>query len=322
MAENSKIEWTDHTFSPWIGCQKVSAACDHCYAEAWDKRFKGDRWGPHAERTVTKDWRKVYAWNRKAQKSGVPAKVFSASMADVFDNHQSIDPAWREQFWRMVRETQWLVWFLLTKRPQNIKQFLPPDWGIGYPNVWLGTTVENQTEANRRIPHLLAVPAKVRFLSCEPLLGPIDFDEIPASSDGSFPPLFNSLAGYCRKHFPKMRCGCDKQQPSIDWVIAGGESGPKARPSHLDWFRSLRDQCVDADVPFFFKQMGEWAPYDLDSGGQQDWMILDQTGNIDIPDYRTPDVDAGECAIRRIGKKAAGRSLDGALWDQVPGVGE
>ena len=335
MAENSKIEWCDHTFNPWIGCQKLSAACDHCYAEAWDKRFKGDRWGPRATRKRTSDanWRKPLAWNRAAEKEGVRRKVFCASLADVFDNHSSIDPEWRVDLWRLIRETRHLDWLLLTKRPQNIKKMLPesygmPVWGDGWPNVWLGTTVETQTEAERRIPHLLAVPAKVRFLSCEPLLGPLDLTKIKFR-DGDPRNTRNSLTGTADLWGETLEgaptefwATIDASLPCLDWVIAGGESGPKARPSHPDWFRSLRDQCVDADVPFFFKQMGEWAPYDLDSGGQQDWMILDQTGNIDIPDYRTPDVHAGECAIRRVGKKAAARSLDGALWDQVPGVGE
>jgi protein gp37 len=229
MAENSGIEWTTHTFNPWIGCTKVSAACDHCYAEAWDKRFNGERWGPHADRTRTKTWGNPIKWNRQAAQDGTRPRVFCASLADVFDNHRSIQDAWRRELWALIRQTPNLDWLLLTKRPQNIARYLPDDWRDGYPNVWLGVTVENQTEADRRIPHLLAVPAAVRFLSCEPLQGPVDIES----------------------YLPGPRVG---GKPCLHWIIAGGENGPHYRPADPDWFRSLRDQCADAGVPFLFKQ--------------------------------------------------------------------
>ena len=129
MAENSGIEWTHHTFNPWIGCTKVSAACDHCYAEAWDKRFGGERWGPHAPRTRTKTWGNPVKWNRQAEEQGKRFRVFCASLADVFDNHRSIDPAWRRELWLLIESTPHLDWLLLTKRPQNIAKMLPSDWG-------------------------------------------------------------------------------------------------------------------------------------------------------------------------------------------------
>ncbi|MGB0507114.1 MAG: DUF5131 family protein [Pikeienuella sp.] len=220
MAENSGIEWTHHTFNPWIGCTKVSPACDHCYAEAWDHRFGGERWGPRADRTRTKTWGNPVKWQKQARAKGVRYRVFCASLADVFDNHKSILPAWRRELWHLIQQCPDLDWLLLTKRPQNIAKMLPEDWGDGYSNVWLGTTAENQTEWDRRWPHLAKVPAQVRFFSCEPLLGPIE------------------MIGAGRLH----------------WLITGGESGTKYRPANADWFRSLRDQCAELDVPFLFKQ--------------------------------------------------------------------
>ena len=220
MAENSGIEWTDHTFNPWIGCTKVSAACDHCYAEAWDNRFKGERWGPHAARTRTKTWGNPIKWQKQAKAEGRRYRVFCASLADVFDNHKSILPAWRRELWALIKQCPDLDFLMLTKRPQNIKRYLPDDWGDGYDNVWLGATVESQKEADR-LDALTAVPAKVRFLSMEPLLGGVDLSN----------------------HIDRLH-----------WIITGGESGIKYRHADPDWFRLLRDQCAAAGVPFLFKQ--------------------------------------------------------------------
>ena len=172
MAENSKIEWTHHTFNPWIGCQKVGPGCDHCYAETWDARGlqqRETRWGHHADRTRTGagNWSKPRAWNKAAAGLADRPRVFCASLADVFDNHASIMPEWRADLWALIRATPNLDWLLLTKRPGNIAKMLPPDWGDGYANVWLGCTVVNQDEADRDIPKLLAVPAKVRFHLCD-----------------------------------------------------------------------------------------------------------------------------------------------------------
>ena len=165
MAENSGIEWTHHTFNPWIGCTKVSAACDFCYAEAWDKRGlqgKESRWGPHAARTRTKTWGNPLRWQRQALEQGRRFRVFCASLADVFDNHKSILPQWRADLWSLIRHCPNLDFLLLTKRPQNIAKFAPWRWGEWPDNVWLGTTVENQATADQRIWHLLQIPAKVR----------------------------------------------------------------------------------------------------------------------------------------------------------------
>jgi protein gp37 len=163
VAENSKIEWTDHTFNPWVGCTKVSPACDHCYAEGWAKRTgQAGLWNGERRRTSTANWRLPYKWNNAAPLSGPRPRVFCASLADVFDNQAA--PEWRRDLWWLIRETPNLDWLLLTKRPQNIVKMLPDNWGEGYPNVWLGTTVENQTEAGRRIVALLEVPAVIHFL--------------------------------------------------------------------------------------------------------------------------------------------------------------
>lgn len=229
MAENSGISWTDHTFNPWIGCTKVSPACDHCYAETWDHRFGGERWGPRADRTRTKvqNWNKVLKWQRAAVDDGERKIVFCASLADVFDNHRSILPEWRDNLWSLVRQTPDLIWMFLTKRPQNIMRYLPADWGEGYENVALGVSVENQEEHDRRAPVLAAVPVKVRFFSMEPLLGPVVLDD-------------NVL------------------RDSVRYLIAGGESGGGARPMDPQWARGVRDAASRNGTLFHFKQWGEF----------------------------------------------------------------
>ncbi len=224
MAENSGIEWTDHTFNPWIGCTKVSAACDHCYAEAWDARgLQGlpTRWGPHAARTLTQTWGNPRKWQREAAATGVRPRVFCASLADVADNHKSIQDLWRRDLVALIRACPNLDWLLLTKRPQNVAKLYPDlveDWPV---NVWIGASTENREEMLRRGEALARLPAKIRFWSAEPLVG--DLGEIPADI-----------------------------MPS--WIIAGGENATNYRPVNPDWFRSIRDQCAARGVPFLFKQ--------------------------------------------------------------------
>lgn len=275
MAETTKIEWCDHTFNAWTGCTKVSPACDHCYAESWAKRSGIVQWGNHPRRRTSESyWKQPIKWNRIAERDGVRRKVFCCSLADVFDNQVASE--WRSDLWRLIRETPALDWLLLTKRPQNIAGMLPgPIFNRAWPwpNVWLGTTVENQEEADRRIPHLLAVPAEVHFLSCEPLLGPVDLQAVR----GEWSAFHYGMEG-CED-------GC------ISWVIAGGESGPHARPPMIGWVRSLRNQCAAAGVPFHFKQWGEYTP---------------------------DDSGADHTAMRRVGKKAAGALLDGREWREFP----
>lgn len=260
MAQDSKIEWCHNTFNPFIGCTKISAACDNCYAEEWDKRYEGGaHWGPHADRRKTSAgyWNAPKKWNKQAAEKGVRYRVFCASLADVFDNHKSILPEWRAELFELIKETPHLDWLLLTKRPQNIAKMLPDDWGDGYPNVWLGTTVENQKTANQNIHILIDIPAKVHFLSCEPLLEEIDFTKVP---------LQLRYDGFCDEESPLYYSALIKQSGysgKIDWVIAGGESGSNFRPTHTDWFRKLRDQCKEAGVPFLFKQFGGKSQKDI-----------------------------------------------------------
>ncbi|MET4594774.1 MULTISPECIES: phage Gp37/Gp68 family protein [unclassified Sphingomonas] len=229
MAENSAIEWTNHTFNPWIGCTKVGPGCDHCYAEALAGSRLGVPWGPGAPRRRTGDanWKQPRRWNRRAAAAGARERVFCASLADVFDNE--VDPAWRVDLFRLIVETPHLDWLLVTKRVGNASKMASA--AGGWPaNVWLGATIVDQAEADRDLPKLLAVDGpRFRFLSMEPLLEPVAFDP------------------------------CDLS--ALDWVIVGGESGPSARPMHPDWARSMRDQCAVAFVPFLFKQWGEnaWA---------------------------------------------------------------
>jgi protein gp37 len=256
MAENSKIEWTDHTFNPWIGCTKVSPACDHCYAEAWNKRFKGDNWGPHADRRRTKTWGNPLKWNKMAEANNTRYRVFCASLADVFDNHKSVLPEWRDDLWKLIKSTPHLDWLLLTKRPQNIEKYLPKDWHDGYKNVWLGTTVENQVEANRRIPYLLSISCAKRFLSCEPLLGPIDLSYIDDGLHDGVNLTFNALDGMAHDGHDSISGIFSNPDAIIDWVITGGESGKDHRPDNIEWYRSLRDQCEEHNTPFLFKQWG------------------------------------------------------------------
>ena len=320
MGENSKIEWCDHTWNPWIGCTKVSPACDHCYAETFvsGRMGKPELWQGQRHRTAPSTWRQPLAWNRKAAKDGRRARVFCASLADVFDNQ--VPGEWRADLWQLILATPNLDWLLLTKRPQNLARMLPCHFKRDLPNAWLGTTVENQEEAERRIPHLLASHASVHFLSCEPLLGPIDLTRIPMPHDGGR--VMSALHGH---EIAGMVGNCVGWIPQIDWIICGGESGPGARPMHPDWARSLRDQCKAAGVPFLFKQWGEWGP---DTGPHADGSdpVMDGTRCATWSDsgwhyydngYQPP-TDGDLEWMYRFGKKRAGRLLDGVTHDQSP----
>jgi protein gp37 len=171
MGETTGIAWTDHTFNPWWGCTKVSPGCDRCYAETFDRRIGGAHWGKDAARRVfgEKHWREPLKWNAAAEKAGKRARVFCASMADVFDADAPAGEL--ERLWALIRATPHLDWQLLTKRPARIARALPADWGDGYPNVWLGDDRRGPGARRPADPVLRAVPARVRFLSCEPLLG-------------------------------------------------------------------------------------------------------------------------------------------------------
>lgn len=390
---NSKIEWTDHTFNPWIGCMKVSEGCKNCYAETdMDKRRNRAKWGPCGTRSVTSYmyWRKVLSWNREASKLGKPQKVFCASLADVFedwDGHvvdskgeplcwndrlcdsdivfegkidrngggyqftdcDDIPPFSHYPISRLTKETssqefmeydKWLplslqtirqhlshliertpnlYWLLLTKRPENIINMVPDHWKRKFPpNVWIGTSVENQEAANERIPHLLKVPASVRFLSCEPLLGPVDL-MYPESIWPNGPEMC------CSGNM----CGCMGQPTEpplihgISWVIVGGESGHGARPVHPTWIREIRNQCKNTRTAFFFKQFGDWLPvieniHSYDNVPNPEQMAVKSRWL----NYAGSHGFHGEmvCMVSKCGKKKSGRLLDGVEHNEFPNI--
>lgn len=358
MAENSKIEWTDHTFNPWYGCTEVSPGCAHCYAKTlMDTRYGRVKWGKGQPRvrTSAENWKHPLAWNRKAAEyngkcpkccclsevrggnlacprshlecDGILVqprpRVFCASLADWLDDEVPVE--WLADLLQLIRDTPKLDWLLLTKRPENWhKRIAAADydsaarpglwsfiklWLGGHPpeNVWIGTTVEDQTRANERIPQLLQIPAKVRFLSCEPLVGPVDIAAIRTASGVEYLPLVGTSA----------------REPRVHWVICGGESGPGARPMHPDWVRSLRDQCQSAGAPFLFKQWGEWLPfYDRDKD-DPDWRnVPTETERVKRINLCGGQGFHGERVVylQRVGKTNAGRQLDGREWNEFPRV--
>ena len=387
MGENSKIEWTHHTFNPWRGCTKVSAGCANCYAERDSKRNPGvlGIWGSQGTRVVASEamWAQPRKWNRQAHEAGERRRVFCASLADVFEDwwgdardssgnvvrsgawcpdlgYGSYDPVTlsqiRDRLGRLIVGTPYLDWLLLTKRPENALDMMAdtmfgvrPDGSVALPpNVWIGTSVEDQATADERIPHLLRIPAAQRFVSMEPLLGPVDLGAIPSGSPrcehcGQIPTvdaLAPSVGEWCE-------CCEEGAEPlcweRIDWVIVGGESGPNARPMHPDWARDLRDRCVSQDVPFFFKQWGEWQSIDQLGPDGSDPLyrsnivaslphnqpVFDELyGRTCKVPSRPVDHHGGKSWGRpddrpayltfRVGKQSAGRLLDGRTWDEVP----
>jgi protein gp37 len=231
VTENSKIEWTDHTFNPWLGCTRVSPGCEHCYAEALSKRTGLVGWGVGSTRRHTSAdyWRAPVRWNAKAAKQGRRFSVFCASMADVFDDHPSVRPEWRGDLWKLIADTPCLDWLLLTKRPENWAKFLPArSPGSKWAHVRIGCTIEDQRRFDERAPHMIREHGHgwQTFVSYEPALGPVDF--APAIH-------------------------------AIGWLIAGDESGHGARRSDENWYRDARDVCRSAGVPFFLKQKVEGA---------------------------------------------------------------
>lgn len=322
MSANSKIEWCDHTFNAWWGCVRVSPACRFCYADTTASRYGHQLWRKNGDRRMLSDnyWRQPLRWNREAEAASRPALVFCSSMADVFEDRRDLD-APRERLWELIDATPWLIWQLLTKRPENVARLAP--WGGNWPDrVWLGTSVENQQFAEQRIPALLEIPARVRFLSCEPLLGPID---LTPWTDHA-PWTYTESGVLCTCGAP-MRGDTQCPAPQLDWVIGGGESGAKARPSHPDWFRSLRDQCKAAGAPYFHKQFGEHVevsdhPQSRDlwvgnDGAVTRWHPGDSHSRTGLGPFRG-SADNGSVLVRRVGKKTAGRELDGRIHDEMP----
>lgn len=316
MAENTAIEWCDHTFNPWIGCTKVSPGCDHCYAEAkMDTRLHRVHWGTGQPRVRTKTWRDPQRWNYAHAEffaaHGRRQRVFCASLADVFDNE--VDPQWRADLFKLIAATPNLDWLLLTKRIGNAADmmFLARGGHLPLlPNVWIGATVVNQSEADRDVPKLLATPARVRFLSIEPMLSSIVLKEVQAH--GGERVWIDALGGTASALAGSMP---PYGVPRLNWVIVGGESGRGARPMHPDWARSLRDQCAAAGVPFLFKQWGEWLP--AERAGEDTVFV---TTPFRHPGPRRPEFFEFEDGVlmARVTKRAAGRLLDGIEHNGSP----
>lgn len=299
MGDNTAISWTEKTFSPWLGCSKVSTGCKNCYiVRTVPFRMRGIKHGDPRQRTVGTTWKQPLRWNAEAKALGVRVRVFP-SLLDWLDDE--VPAHWLADFLELISKTPWLDWQLLTKRPQNFQSrlqavldierpgshhghLLAHSWqkGIAPRNVQIGASVEDQSAAHR-IALVSEIPALVRFLSCEPLLGAI---ALPADF-----------------------------ATSIHWVIAGGESGKEARPMNPDWVRCLRDQCAVARVAFHFKQWGEWlAAKLLADGSFQLQFHKDATGPKRPRFHHWPDCNISA----RVGKKAAGRLLDGIEHNALP----
>lgn len=339
MADHSNIEWTDATWNPITGCTLVDAGCANCYAaELAATRLKNlpsrtglSRKNKDGVAKFTGEVRLNENWISQPMTWRKPRMIFVCAHGDLF--HENVANIWIDQVFAVMALCPQHTFQVLTKRPKRAANYLnemmgSDDFNIRFrnacrkvgatlsecidavqrewplDNVWLGTSVSDQKSADERIPALLEAPANVRFISAEPLLGSIDLTSI---CTGWY--FINSLGGF--KWHDSDRAYNSEKCTSIDWVICGGESGRKARPMHPDWARSLRRQCKTADVPFFFKQWGEWFPED------------DMPEELARNTYGA-DFDAGRTCrftgmpMRRIGKKAAGRKLDGEFHDGMP----
>jgi protein gp37 len=278
MGARSKIEWTDSTFNPWVGCTKIArprgapSACDFCYAEKWAKRSGQVLWGDYPRRRTTEAyWRNPITWNDRADlfqaEHGRRQRVFCASLADVFDNQ--VDPSWRSDLFDLIRRCDQLDWQLLTKRPQNIRKMLPRDWGDGYQNVWLGTTAEDASAYQQRVKHLLIIPSAIHFVSYEPAMGPLETLDI---------------AGECP-----------------DWLIIGGESGVRSelvRYTDPQWARDAIAECRRLGIAPFLKQ---WGTYKNNPRVLEASYSVKEAMQVDPPEN---------------GK--GGGELDGRLWREFP----
>lgn len=329
---STAIEWTDETWNPVTGCTKVSTGCKNCYAERLaPKVFAGQkigdmRGGPLRPRVFTDvlvhhdrldaplHWKK-------------PRRIFVNSMSDLF--HEEVQPLFIGSVLGIAAACEQHTFQVLTKRPQRMLEVLASSdflnafeessdmythtehrWPVD--NVWLGVSVEDQPTADERIPLLLQTPAAVRFLSCEPLLGPISLTRISLGKA----PMRIGATEFRETEFTinALKGAQSLNWPSIDWCIAGGESGPNARPAHPDWFRSLRDQCAAAGVPFFFKQFGEWAP----SGSGHSFVCACGEYTPWLASGWHQHCRASHACVAKVGKKAAGRTLDGRIHDEYP----
>lgn len=336
MADKTGIEWTESTWNPVTGCSKVSQGCKHCYAERdWARlahlpAYKGRAFTDVACHPERLD--QPLRWMR-------PRLIFVNSMSDLF--HPDVPDSFIDQVFAVMALAKQHTFQVLTKRPERMRDYLRCGGScitvgirqaierMGYqdigavdkalPNVWLGVSVEDQASADERIPLLLDTPAAVRWVSMEPLLGPVDLTSVRPTI---FAATANTLTGWWTWDGGPTR----REAHTIDWVVVGGESGPKARPMHPSWARSLRDQCAAADVPFLFKQWGEWREplegedYDTTMGRAQrvPAFIVAPSGTVHC--FENEQTSDGGCAMLRVGKKLAGRLLDGVQHDGYPEV--
>lgn len=324
----TKIEWADAVWNPTTGCTPVSEGCENCYAKRFAYRLRGRFGYPeddsfrvtlHPERLD-----EPLRWRN-------PKRVFVNSMGDLF--HPDVPDDFIDQVFNIMALAYWHTFLVLTKRPARMTGLLADDpsrfsfnwtsWPL--PNVWLGVSVENQQAADERIPILLQTPAAVRFVSVEPMLGPVDLTRIHLGGLHEHDALTGWQTYYHRRR-PKAKrfeepCTSLNTGQKIDWVICGGETGPNARPCHPDWVRSLRDQCQEAGVPFFFKQVGEWVEISADQvpkKGTKPCILLSRDGRWRTVEDIAFAEEHGTVYIYRIGKKLAGRLLDGREWNEFP----
>lgn len=342
MAENSKIEWTDHTFNPWIGCTKVSPGCANCYAEnLMDTRYQRVKWGKGQPRVRTSvaNWKEPLLWSElPIWQNGLGfrrPRVFCASLADWLDDEVPVE--WLADVLLLAAKTESLDWLFLSKRPElwmpriaavrawcsdienqrinrdyRVLGSVLETWVNGVPpwHFWIGTTVEDQTRANERIPHLLRIPARVRFLSCEPLLGPVNIIDSMWNNPAM---TAADMARYWKQYVGDPVAEADLML-GIHWVICGGESGPGARPMHPDWARSLRNQCKEARVPFLFKQWGGWLPCSAPVLESIDGRLVASESFS----RNTRFIQDESQWFGHVGKAAAGRLLDGVEHTEFP----
>lgn len=325
---NTKIEWAEKTWNPITGCSKISLGCNNCYAERMAKRLRGRCGYPadepfrvalHPERLEEPmRWRK-------------PSMVFVCSMGDLF--HDDVPDEFIHRVFATIGQCPQHTFIILTKRPKRMKAFIEDYYAYEspsgdeqglhiQPNVWLGVTAENQEMADRRIPILLQTPAAVRFVSVEPMLGPVDLTNVQFDKWTRMNVLegcgITTRPGGMGQMLPNAFC------EKLSWIIAGGETGPKARPMHPDWARSLRDQCQEVGVPFFFKQWGEWHPVEdyrdiFPSYNSKEFRVINLAG-IDETQKPVTEMTPGVAGVTRIGRKIAGRLLDGCEWNEMPEI--
>lgn len=302
----TKIQWCEETWNPVVGCFKCSPGCDHCYAERMAKRLRKMRIGKYQNVVDKNGWTGDISFDPLDEKPlfiNQPKIIFVTSMGDIF--HESVLTAWLDEILVMTRMASHHKYLFLTKRPNRMKNYFR-DISEMPENIWCGVTVCNQKEADEKISVLMQIPAAVRFVSIEPMLGPIDLSRA----------LGIEYSDNLEMYLPHV----SGQHPKLDWVIVGGESGPGARPMYPDWVKLIRDQCAAAEVPFFFKQWGEWAPGECveDSIGKYKTCYFDGDEWIECSDDWISEQDYGPI-MYRTGKKKAGRLFDGKMHDEYPG---